>query len=333
MGFLLSFKMSKLLTLAALFAFFASLSFSWSVYFTDPPHDGLLKSSFVNLISKAKYSIDLAIYNLSDEDVINLLKEKENDGVNVRIVMEGKNYVDNIQSLKALNVTADPVEGGLMHDRFAIIDDEYVWFGSANLTHSSFYNDLNNAVIFHSFKLANAFKAVFDSMFKGFFASEKSEFATSLSAENVKVDIIFSPEGGIFKKVIDELKGARKDVYVAMYAFSDVRIALTLMLLEERGVKIHVIADSSWNSSKYSVVNKMHEFGFKMYENPYGLLHDKYVIIDPCESDAKVITGSYNFTHSAQSKNDEFIVVLHSKKIAQLYLKNFELLIGKKRLK
>ncbi len=320
-------KASKFLFLSivALCIFTSTLAFGWGVYFNTPPHDGTLKSSFINLISRAKYSINLAIYNLNDEDVINLLAEKEMEGVKVRIVMEGENYADNIQHLKALNVVADPVEGGLMHEKIAVVDDEYVWLGSANLTHSSFYDDLNNALILKSHSMAKVLNEEFNLMYeKGFFSNSKSNLATSLSVEGIKTKIAFSPNGGVFKEIIEEIKTAKRNIYVAMYAFSDPRIALTLMLMEEKGVKIHVLADSLWNKSRYSIVEDMKEFDFNLYDNPYGLLHDKYMIIDPTLRDARVITGSYNFTRSAQTKNDEILVVFHSQKMAQIYLENFE---------
>jgi len=117
--------------------------FGWNAYFSFPPSSAEIKSSFLNLISKANTSIDLAIYNLTDKDIVNVLREKASNGVKVRIVMEGKNYVKNIDTLSDLNVVADPVEGGLMHEKLAIVDGEYVWVSSSNLTPSSFYNDLN----------------------------------------------------------------------------------------------------------------------------------------------------------------------------------------------
>ncbi len=303
----------------------SSNSFAWSVNFNTPPKTGRLKSSLSNLLISAQSTISIAIYNLNDLDIIHILKEKSLEGINVKLVMEGKNYVSHLGMLKGLNIVADPVDGGLMHEKFAVVDDRWVWIGSANFTHSSFYMDFNNAVIFNSPALASTMNEEFDLMRKGYFSSSKDREATTLTAENVKVDIRFSPNGDIFEKIIKTLKSARKEVYVAMYAFSDPRIALLLMALDERGVKVKILADDEWNSSSYSVLPKMKEFGFfEMYDNPYGLLHDKYIIVDPHTSNAKVITGSYNLTRSAQKKNDEVIVVFHSKKIADIYLKNFE---------
>jgi phosphatidylserine/phosphatidylglycerophosphate/cardiolipin synthase-like enzyme len=57
--------------------------------------------------------------------------------------------------------------------------------------------------------------------------------------------------------------------------------------------------------------------------------HNKYIVIDPMTDRAKVITGSYNLTLSAEQKNSEIITILYSKEIAQLYMKNFDLLWAK----
>ncbi len=318
-------KIALILSMISLFT--SILTFAWSVYFNAPPSASSMKSSLMVLLSRAQNSINLVIYNLTDEDVIGLLKEKEDEGVNVRIVMEGKNYAENVQRLKIFNVVADQIQGGLMHEKFAVVDDRYVWLGSANFTPSSFYKDLNNTVILDSYKLARVLNVEFDRMYEnGFFSYPQTALATSLSVEGMRIDVNFSPNGGCFEKIIDAIKSAKRDIYVAVYAFSDPRIALTLMLMQERGVKIHVLADSKWNHSSYSVMEQMREFDFKFYDNPYGLLHDKYMIIDPLEDDAQVLTGSYNFTRSAQTKNDEILVVFHSKKLAQIYLENFELL-------
>jgi phosphatidylserine/phosphatidylglycerophosphate/cardiolipin synthase-like enzyme len=50
-----------------------------------------------------------------------------------------------------------------------------------------------------------------------------------------------------------------------------------------------------------------------------GLMHHKVFIID----EQIVITGSYNFSRSAEEKNDENIIVIYNTDIAQEYLKEF----------
>jgi len=48
-------------------------------------------------------------------------------------------------------------------------------------------------------------------------------------------------------------------------------------------------------------------------------MHHKVIIIDK----RRVLTGSYNFSKSANKRNDENILMIDNKKIAKEYLKEF----------
>ena len=49
-------------------------------------------------------------------------------------------------------------------------------------------------------------------------------------------------------------------------------------------------------------------------------MHHKVIIID----DHTVITGSFNFSRSAEKNNDENIVILRNAAIAELYLQEWQ---------
>jgi phosphatidylserine/phosphatidylglycerophosphate/cardiolipin synthase-like enzyme len=53
--------------------------------------------------------------------------------------------------------------------------------------------------------------------------------------------------------------------------------------------------------------------------NP-GLLHHKVIIID----EQIVITGSYNFTNSAETRNDENLIVLYDPFFASQFIAEFQ---------
>jgi phosphatidylserine/phosphatidylglycerophosphate/cardiolipin synthase-like enzyme len=76
----------------------------------------------------------------------------------------------------------------------------------------------------------------------------------------------------------------------------------------KRGVEVEVIGDAAQHESGglpwLAVLGRA---GAKVYLNTsHAASHNKIVIVD----DAVVITGSYNFTQAAQSKNAENVVVL-----------------------
>lgn len=313
-----------------LFFFLISFSydaFSWETFFNFPPDPVNLKKSVMDIISSARESIHICIYSLNDDDVISLLKLKSTQGVDVKIVMEGENYVENIKRLSALDVIADPLDNGLMHSKYIITDGRYVWFGSTNLTDAGFYRDFNNSMIFESPELADIFERDFQKMRAGYFESSKDDESANILADGVRMDVYFSPSEKTFNSILKRLKNAKSEVDVAIYSFSDPRIAFVLSALDERGVRVRILADESWNSSSYSFIPEMKEFSFvKKYHLSTGLFHHKYIIIDPKGTDPVVITGSYNLTLSAERKNDEDVVVIFSKDVALKYLDNFETL-------
>jgi phosphatidylserine/phosphatidylglycerophosphate/cardiolipin synthase-like enzyme len=59
------------------------------------------------------------------------------------------------------------------------------------------------------------------------------------------------------------------------------------------------------------------------YQNPgigHAITHSKMIVIDPLDSECKVITGSHNFSTAASEKNDEnFVVISHNKPLAEAY--------------
>jgi len=58
-----------------------------------------------------------------------------------------------------------------------------------------------------------------------------------------------------------------------------------------------------------------------------GLLHHKYAIVDaenPSAPDQIVVTGSHNWSSSAETSNNENTLIVHSKRIANLFLQEFK---------
>jgi phosphatidylserine/phosphatidylglycerophosphate/cardiolipin synthase-like enzyme len=49
-------------------------------------------------------------------------------------------------------------------------------------------------------------------------------------------------------------------------------------------------------------------------------MHHKVIIIDK----RIVVTGSYNFSSNARTRNDENTLILHSSEIAEIYVEEFD---------
>ncbi|MCC6986683.1 MAG: DUF1669 domain-containing protein, partial [Anaerolineales bacterium] len=57
--------------------------------------------------------------------------------------------------------------------------------------------------------------------------------------------------------------------------------------------------------------------------NP-GQMHHKIMIVD----ESIVIVGSYNFTNSAESRNDENLMVIYNDQIAAFFIEEFRRVYG-----
>jgi phosphatidylserine/phosphatidylglycerophosphate/cardiolipin synthase-like enzyme len=133
--------------------------------------------------------------------------------------------------------------------------------------------------------------------------------------------VYFSPHGGCTEAVIRELDKAKSTVLVQAYLFSSEPIANALLDAHKKGIKVKVILDKSQKTEKYSAADFFANSGIPTkIDSAHNRAHDKVIIID----EETVITGSFNFTKSAEEKNAENLLVIHDKKLAERYTKNWQ---------
>jgi phosphatidylserine/phosphatidylglycerophosphate/cardiolipin synthase-like enzyme len=131
----------------------------------------------------------------------------------------------------------------------------------------------------------------------------------------------FSPHGGCTEAIIGELNNAKNTILVQAYSFTSAPIAKALLNAHKRGVKVEVILDKSQRTEKYSSATFLYNSGIPTkIDAQHAIAHNKVMIIDG----AAVITGSFNFTKAAEENNAENLLVIHDKKLAERYTKNWE---------
>jgi phosphatidylserine/phosphatidylglycerophosphate/cardiolipin synthase-like enzyme len=123
--------------------------------------------SFVSVIDGATNTIDAAFYEIRYQPIVDALIRAKNRGVAIRI-MTDTDYINNsfTQQLIAagINVKGDN-RSAIMHNKYAIIDGQKVWMGSANVTDTDNANNYNNTILWESSSLANIYKTDFEEMF------------------------------------------------------------------------------------------------------------------------------------------------------------------------
>ena len=121
----------------------------------------------------------------------------------------------------------------------------------------------------------------------------------------------FTPDDRADDMIIGAIAGAREQVLVQAFSFTHRRIAEALIRARGRGVDVIVIADYEQTYQiETSVIRDIAQAGVPVLLDAQHSAHNKVMVIDAGRADCAVITGSYNFTHAAQFRNAENVVIL-----------------------
>ena len=113
---------------------------------------------------------------------------------------------------------------------------------------------------------------------------------------------------------------AKESIYLQAYGITSSEIVDELIKAHNRGVKVRALLDKSNLTDKYSKMKQMLDSGIDVsIDKVLGIAHNKVLILDQ----SKVITGSFNFTKSANTRNTENVIIVNDKEIARKYLQNW----------
>ncbi|GGF91773.1 MULTISPECIES: phospholipase D family nuclease [Cysteiniphilum] len=148
-----------------------------------------------------------------------------------------------------------------------------------------------------------------------------SEYTGALSG--AKYQLCFTPSQTAMQctdMLTNAIGKAKSNIIVQAYSFTSAPIVKALLEAHKRGVKIVALIDKSNITSKYSVVRTLTNANIPVYvDYKPAIAHNKVMIIDGKE----VVTGSFNFTKSAQVRNAENLLIIDDAKLASQYKANF----------
>ena len=140
-------------------------------------------------------------------------------------------------------------------------------------------------------------------------------------ADTDKINVCFTPPSGCGSLIAQEISKAKKTIFVQAYGFTSKPIIYQLKEAKNRGVKVSIILDGGHLSKNKLIYQELKEVGIEVSSDKMsGIAHNKVMIIDK----HKVITGSFNFTKSADTRNAENVVLIDDANIAKQYLVNWK---------
>ena len=210
-----------------------------------------------------------------------------------------------------------------MHDKFIIIDGYCVITGSTNFTNNGFGYNSNNSIVIFSNELAQDYMNEFNEMFeKGYYGKNSLDNKPYKEVEfdSGLIEPYFTPEDNLTDRIIELIDNAEKSIHVMIFTFSKREIADALIRAKDRGIKVKVIAEEYQSNHDWSQIYYLEENGVNVIlDKNNKTFHHKTIIID----EKITITGSFNFTNSAQYNNDENSLIIHSEYISKEYEREF----------
>jgi len=310
-----------------------------------------IDDTLVAYINRAELSIDLAIYNFDNlnlnTNITSALNNAHQRGVRVRIIGDGSTTNNGLKTISGPQVLKSPQGSNysIMHNKFLVFDAAHsnpdkciLWTGSTNLTDNQIHTDPNNVLIIYDQAVAKAYTLEFEEMWGSSGNSPSSvnakfgQFKTDNTPHLFVVggnltEVYFSPNEQVNTRIISFIKSAKHDIYFGTFMMTRTEIASQIKNKFNEGVySAGIFGDiSGSNSAPYDILKPaLGDSLIKVYSKS-GVFHHKYAIVDQSDAygDAKVLTGSHNWSRSADESNDENTVIVHNREVANWYLQEW----------
>lgn len=132
-------------------------------------YQGSPEEELIDVINKAQEELNIAIYNLDNENIVDALSAASGRGVSIKIIADGENTENKdskkiFDELEALNIPVKINTTEKMHIKLTISDNETVVTGSFNYTKDSAEDNQEVLLTVSDADLATAMNDTFNEM-------------------------------------------------------------------------------------------------------------------------------------------------------------------------
>ena len=309
-----------------------------------------LNDTIADYITSAQYTLDLAIYNINNSLIVNAINTAYDNGVQIRYIAHGPNAnigLDDFNSEIQVHEREDD-EGSGMHNKFVIIDADHadlakVLTGSTNFTTNNLVDDMNNLVIVQDQSLARGYRVEFEEMWGSdgptpdpdnsrFGANKTYNTPTNyiVGEDDIAIEAYFSPTDNTTAAIECAVLDTDVDLSFALLALTRDELGEAIASVSSLFVQpMGVIEQAGATGSEYEFLL---DEGIDVWSHELigGQVHHKYATIDhnTPSSDPTVITGSHNWSSSAENINDENTLIIHDERVANIFFQEFMAIYG-----
>jgi phosphatidylserine/phosphatidylglycerophosphate/cardiolipin synthase-like enzyme len=143
-----------------------------------------------------------------------------------------------------------------------------------------------------------------------------------VTIDGTPIDVYFSPDDGVQASFVDLVDNAQKSIYFMAFSFTADEIGDAVRNRARDGVVVAGVMETEQvNSNVGTEFDPFKQAGLDVLrDGNEGQMHHKVMIID----ENTVVLGSYNFTQSAEIRNDETLIVVYNEAIAAQFMAEFQ---------
>ncbi|MBI1312308.1 endonuclease [bacterium] len=136
-----------------------------------------------------------------------------------------------------------------------------------------------------------------------------------------EADACFSPGDACWNRIVGLLRTARESVDICVFTVTDNRITTEILDTHARGVAVHVVTDNDKANDEGSDAARLARAGIPVrIDRTSYHMHHKFALFD----DARLVTGSYNWTRSAAEYNSENLIVTGDPRLVGPFRREFD---------
>jgi phosphatidylserine/phosphatidylglycerophosphate/cardiolipin synthase-like enzyme len=304
--------------------------------------------TIISYLDLSQNTLDITMYEAENQEIVDAINAAYDRGVVVRVISDD---IGNNAIFDNLNVAIPLLKGntvGIMHNKFIIIDrddveNSWVMTGSMNHTIANLGWDFNNVICIQDQSLARAYTLEFNEMWgtneaqpdenNAKFSNQKTDNTPhKFNLNGTAAELYFSPSDNATAHIVSAIDAAEEDLAFAVLVFTENTLGNAVLDAHNRGVNAAGIIDYvEFNGSEFdfllnngvNVMDYQNEDGTQWPDGP--TLHHKYAIIDyeTGSENPLLITGSHNWTASAESIHDENTLFIYDAEVANWYYQEF----------
>lgn len=262
------------------------------------PQDGV--KPVIDEIDAAKSSVDVEVYLLTSNEIIDALRRAKGRGAKVRIIIErqpylseqDKSYTKSQLEAKGFQVRFGPSRYVYTHAKFIVIDQRVGLVLTANMTYTAFTGNRDLGVTTTVRAEVAELQAVFD-------ADWRDEPTPPVSM------LVLSPTNS--RALLSDLvAGAKSSIEVYAEEMYDARMVDAFIDARRRGAVVRMLIPSSSDPDQAALVHRLQSAGVDVRILDKPRLHAKMILVDG----VTVFVGSQNMSANSIEHNREVGLIL-----------------------